>query len=174
VLRKQFLFFCTADCTNNNYHFQIILAFTAIFLIHQSIHFSGASTAGHGRLSFSEAKQVHIHKKPGNVHNVRICNGKPFQKLAKKFGVLAVLCSRNNGNHVTPIPPVSNFDFTVILTIPRNPTNGNPIPNGGIENLVEITSLGDPNVTVSQTESSTTVSVGSVDGNTAMDFLLTL
>jgi hypothetical protein len=39
-----FLFSCTVDCVNNNYHFQIILALATILLIHQCIHFWGAST----------------------------------------------------------------------------------------------------------------------------------
>jgi hypothetical protein len=122
VTRKPFLFFCYADCTNNNYHFQTLLALTTIFLILQCVHFWGASTAQPdanfpGRLQFSQAEEFQILKKQGNFNNIRICNGKHADVLAHEDGVLAVQCARNNGGNVKP--PVVGFTYNVSVAIPK-------------------------------------------------------
>jgi hypothetical protein len=113
MTRKQCLFFCNAVCTNNNNHLQAQLAFTTIIFILQYVHFWGASTAQPGagnndRLQFRKAEDVSKTRKNGNLNNHRICNGKPYQNLAKVEGVLAVQCSQNNGGQSKP-PASSAF-----------------------------------------------------------------
>jgi hypothetical protein len=112
----------------------------------------------HKTLEFSRADEITILKKQGNFKNVRICNGKLEEILAKKFGVLAVLCRRNNGGQLKP--PADPILYNITMEIPRSTSGGdNGRQNGGITTLLEITNINDPNVTVSQTATSTFVNV---------------
>jgi len=77
VLRKPSLFLCNADCTNNNYHFQTLLALTAIFIIHQCVHFWGVSTAQPGakrpgNLQLVITEEVFVQTDQGNLYNIII------------------------------------------------------------------------------------------------------
>jgi hypothetical protein len=112
----------------------------------------------HETLTFSNAEETTISKKNGNFKKTRVCNGKIEHVLAKEFGVLAVLCRRNNGGQVTP-PPTDGLIYTVIVEIPNSILGGNGNQNGGITTLVELFDMQDPNVTVSETATSTFVNV---------------
>jgi hypothetical protein len=139
MLRKPLLFFCNADCTNNNNHFQTLLALTAIFIIHQCVHFWGVSTAQPGaerpgNLQFSNHEVVSVRKRQGNLNNVRICNGRFSQLLANVSGVLAVRCLENNSGHIRPPAGGHNFNISVEITkhiSSRDSTD----TNGGITNF---------------------------------------
>ena len=151
MLRKPFLFFCNADCTNNNYHFQTLLALTTIFLIHQRIHFWGVSTAQPGterpgNLQVGSTEEVFVQTEQANLNNTRICNGNDSQVPANDSGFLAVDCLRNNGGSVKP--PADDFNFTVNVDMP-NRTSGlaNTDPNGGIRKLVKRASRRDRRTT---------------------------
>jgi PKD repeat protein len=155
VLKMEFLFFCNGDCTNNNYHFQTVLALTTIFLIHQCVHFWGASTAQPDakkpeKLQFSTVEKVSIQKRDGDF-NVRICNGKDYEEKAAAGGVLAVMCPPDNGRHVKPQAGTITYNLTAV--IPKE-TSGHHRThrNGGITVLVEIESRTDPNVTITTGE----------------------
>ena len=171
VIGKQFLFFYHVDCTNNNYHFQTLLALTTIFIIHLCVHFWGASTAQPGvkrpgNLQFSGLEAVSVRKRHGNLNNIRICNGKIQQVLANKNGVLAVECRSNNGGHVRP--PAGSLRFNINVEIPNYTSKGvSTIPNDGIERLVEITQGPDPNITV--TEGTETTFIGVVGSATMIN-----
>ena len=150
MLRKPSLFLCNADCTNNNYHFQTLLALNSIFLIHQWVNFWGVSTAQRGaerpgNLQFCSTEEVFVQTEQGNLNN----NGNFSQTPANASGFLAGDCLRNNGGPVKP--PADNFNFTVNVDIP-NRTSGvaSTDPNGGVRNLVKLASAHDVNITVSK------------------------
>ena len=171
---KLFLFFCNADCTNNNYHFQTLLTLTTILIIHLCVHCWGASTAQPGvkrpgNLQFSYIVAVSVRKRHGNLNNITICNGKVQQVLANVNGVLAVACRSNNGGHVTP--PAGSLRFNINVEIPNYTSKGDSaIPNGGIERLVEITQGPDPNITVTEGADTTFIGVVGVNTNRKMNF----
>ena len=175
MLRKLFLFFCNADCTNNSYHFQALLALTTIFLIHQCVHFWGASTEKPGAtkpptFQFSNLTQVTIQNRQGNFKNVRICNGKLNETLAHVDGVLVVTCFRNNGGHVRP--PLAGLNFTITVEIPRKESD----QNGGITTLVEIIPTDghglDPNVTVTPTLTGNVILTTNLGPGTTLDYFV--
>jgi len=172
---KLFLFFCNADCTNNNYYFQTLLALTTIFIIHLCVLFWGASTAQPGvkrpgNLQFSDLEEVSVRKRNGNFNNIRICNGKVQQVLAKKNGVLAVACRSNNGGHVKP--PVGSLNFNINVEIPKHKSGGDiRDPNIEITTLVELYGGRDaPNVSVTLGEDNNIIDVLGVDANTQVRF----
>jgi hypothetical protein len=143
---------------------------TAILLTQQYIHFWGASSARPGNLQFNHAEEIRVEKKGGNLHNVRICNGRELQPpLKNESGVLAVECSKHNCNPNQPGNAPDAFTYTIDVMVPKNTTDpGSTNPNGGVNILVEISSCQDPNVTVSETSSATTVSISGVTAGTTL------
>ena len=148
---------------------------TTIFIIHLCVHFLGASTAQPGvkrpgNLQFSDLEEISVQKRHGNLNNIRICNGKVQQILAKKNGVLAVECLSNNGGHVKP--PVGSLSFNINVEIPIHKSGGDiRDPNIGITTLVELYGGGDaPNVTVTLGEDNNIIDVLGVDANTLVRF----
>jgi len=173
ALWKAVSFFCNADCTNNNYHFQTLLALTTIFIIHLCVHCWGASTAQPGvkrpgNLQFSDLEAVSVRSRHGNLNNIRICNGKLQQVLANVNGVLAVECRSNNGGHVRP--PAGSLNFNINVEIPkyasgRDSTNR----NGGITTLLEIHGGQDTNVTVATGEVNNLIGIAGLNSNTQVN-----
>jgi hypothetical protein len=147
-----------------------LLALTAIFLFHQSIHFWGASTAQPGfeipgNLQFSNFEEVFVQKKQGNLNNIRTCKRRVDHILANVSGVLAADCLPNNGGHVRP--PVGSLNFNISFDIPKQKSVGDTTDqNGGITTLVEEWGGRDPNVTVTPGEDSVGVAVFNVNANT--------
>ena len=147
---------------------------TTIFVIHQCVHFWGASTAQGANetplyLQFNNAENVVVQKRHGDLKNIRICNGKDYRILENVSGVLGVLCLRNNYEHDTP--PAGRFNFNIIIEIPNLTSKGDStFPNGGIERLVEITQGPDPNITVTEGADTTFIGVVGVNTNTKVNF----
>jgi len=120
----------------------------------------------HETLQFSNSEEVSILKKQGNFKKTRVCNGKIEQVLAEELGVLAVQCRRNNGGQVRP--PTGDIIYTVIAEIPKRKSGGDSgNQNGGINILVEVYS--DPNITVSETATSTFVGVNNAGIDTGIN-----
>jgi hypothetical protein len=133
----------------------------AMFLIHQSIHFWGASTAKPGNLHLIHAEQVHVERKSGNLNNIRNCNGKEFLALTNKDGVLAVECSRNSGQSHPHVPHADGFKHTNIATIPKNTSDDRSTDrNGGITTLVEVKRGKEQNDTITEEKLSTMITLG--------------
>jgi hypothetical protein len=152
VLRKPLLFFCNAECTNNNYHFQTLLALTLIFIIHQCVHFCGVTTAQPGakkpgNLQFSNHEEVSVQKKQGNLNNIRICNERFYQVLANVSGVLAVECLQNNGGHNRTPAGGLNFNNTVEITKHTSGRDSTDT-NGEVTTFVEVSNSNVPNITI--------------------------
>jgi hypothetical protein len=174
-----FLFFCNTARTNNNYHFQTLLTLISIFLIHQCVHFWGASTTQSGsnrpeRSQFSKANEVRVLKKQGNFNNVRICNGKVSKVLANESGVLAVECLPNNGQ---VSPPVDDLTFNISFAIPRDhhTSDSDGTDQGDeIRALLEIRALRgqgiDTNVTITPTADGNIIAVSDAGANTGFTF----
>jgi hypothetical protein len=150
----------------------------SIFLIHQCVHFWGASTTQSGsnrpeRLRFSNANEVHVLKKQGNFNNIRICNGKDPNILANESGVLAVECLPRNGQ---VSPPVDDLTFNITFAIPKNhhtSDSDGTDQDGEIAAYIEIGALRgrrrDPNVTVRAQLEETIVTVIDVGADTGID-----
>jgi len=167
VLRKPFLFFHDAHCTNNNDLFQTLLALTKIFLIHQCVHFWPASTAlpgakTLGNLQFTNLEEVSVQTKQGNIRN---CNGNVSQVPTYVSGVLVVECLPNN---VGPVkPPADGLNVTVTVQKPNDKSGGDSTdPNGRITTLVEKWSGHGPNVIVSKGPTPNLVAIPNADTNT--------
>jgi hypothetical protein len=144
---------------------------SVIFLIHQSIHFWGASTARHGNLRFNHAEQFRIENKRRNLHNVRICNGRePQPPLKNTSGVLVVECFKRNCNSQQEGNPTDAFNYTVTIIVPKNTnSNANTDTNDGINILLQITTCKDPNVTISSTSSANIIGVSDVTAGTVLE-----
>ena len=178
MLRKPSLFFSNADCTNNNYHFQNLLALTTIFLIHLRIHFWGVSTAQPGterpgKLQLGNTEEVFVQTEQGNLNNITFCNGNVSQVPANASGFLAVDCLRNNGGPVKP--PADDFNFTVNVDITNSTSHvASTDPNGGIRNLVKRASGHGPNITISNGPSPIDASLAGIGKNTVINPLFHL
>jgi hypothetical protein len=143
---------------------------TAIFIIHQCVHFWGVSTAQPGakrpgNLQFSNHEEVSVRKRQGNLNNIRICNGRVYQVLANVSGVLAVECLQNNSGHNRP--PAGGLNFTITVGIPKH-TSGRDSrdTNGGITSLVEVSNSNAANVTTEVSSSLIIVGIVNINANT--------
>jgi hypothetical protein len=144
--------------------FQTILALTTIFIIHQCVHFWGASTAQPGRLQFSSSEEVLVKKVQGNFNNVRLCNGRIHKILANESGVLALLCSFNNGGHVPP--SVGELNFNISFAIPIQTSGGDPVAPNEVDAAVEVWGGDGTDVVVTQESDSISIGISAVSANT--------
>jgi hypothetical protein len=146
-----------------------------IFLIHQSAHFGGASTAQPGAkkpedLQNSNPEEVFVENEKENLNNISNCKEKVFQGPENASGVLPVECLLNN---VVPLKlPTAGFDFTVTVETANHTSGGDGTdPNGGIKTVVKRASGHGPNGTVSKGPPRTVFGVAGVDAKNKTYFI---
>lgn len=148
---------------------------TAVFVCHQYLHFWAASTQSpdvtqSGGLQFSNGQTLSIQKQAGNLNNHKICNGRDYLILAQENGTLVVQCFKKNGVPDLTQPGPNDLSFNITITIPQNTANSaSTFENNEIQNLIEISSIHDPDVEITTETSGIGVVIGGVDGNTQVD-----